>query len=102
MTAAAEKNRQIMQAAWQIFRESYNFPAVPFKSIGRKCFGWALSEAHRRAKIAARAAAIAPEVKAARVAELNRQIELAPYADSYSTTTATIARCQAELATLAA
>ena len=102
MTTAAEKNRQIMQAAWRIFRETYNYPQVRFNSIGRECFAWALRKAHREAKEAARVAAIAPEVKAARVAELARQIELAPYADSYSTTTAIVARCSAELSSLAA
>lgn len=101
-TATAEKNRQIMQNAWRIFRETYNYPKVRFNSIGRQCFAWALRKAHREAKEAARVAAIAPEAKAARVAELTRQIELAPYADSYRTTTAIIARCRAELATLAA
>lgn len=40
----------IMQAAWAIFAETYIYPSLPFNSIGRKGFGWALTEAWRRAK----------------------------------------------------
>lgn len=101
-TTATENRRAIMQAAWQIFRETYRYPAVPFRSIGRKCFAWALSEAHRRAKVAAKIAAIPAADKAARIAELIREKELAVYADSYRTTQNIVARCNAELARLAA
>lgn len=29
---------RVMRRAWAIFRKSYNYPNVPFRSIGRKCF----------------------------------------------------------------
>jgi hypothetical protein len=102
MTTAAENNRQIMQAAWAIFRKTYRYPEVPFKSIGRQCFAWALRKAHAEAKERARLAAMAADAKAARIDALRREIELATYADSYTTTTAIVARCQTELAALAA
>ena len=43
----------IMSRAWAIFRERYNYPAIPFRSIGRPCFAWALCEAWREARDAA-------------------------------------------------
>ena len=46
----------IMKRAWVIFSETYCYPSVPFKSIGRKCFAWALRQAWAEAKQAVEAA----------------------------------------------
>ena len=34
-----------MRRAWVIFRQTYNYPAIKFSDIGRKCFAWALRQA---------------------------------------------------------
>lgn len=68
-----------MARAWTIFRDTYNYPAIKFSSIGWKCFGWALKQAWFEAREAARIAAIPTADKAARIAVLNRTIELASY-----------------------
>lgn len=68
--------RAIMARAWAIFRETYKYPAIKFSSIGRACFGWALRKAWAEAREAVRLTAID---KAARIAVLNRTIELASY-----------------------
>ena len=36
---------RVMRRAWQIFRETYHYPAVPFRSIGRPCFNSCLRQA---------------------------------------------------------
>ena len=99
MTATTEN---VMTAAWRIFRETYNYPAIPFRSIGRQCFVWALKEAHRRAREAARIAAIPAPVKAARVAELEAARDLAPFMASYRQSQARVAEIDAELSRLVA
>jgi hypothetical protein len=43
-----------MARVWAIFRETYDYPAIPFRSIGRSCFASALRMAwgeHRAAAI---------------------------------------------------
>lgn len=94
--------QQIMQAAWAIFRDKYHYPAVPFRSLGRKCFGWCLSEAYRRAREAARIAAIPAEVKAARVAQLTAAREVAGYMASFRQSQARVAEIDRELSNLIA
>lgn len=84
MTNRNENSRQIMTRAWAIFRATYRFPAVPFKSIGRPCFGWALKEAHREVRAAAAIAAIPAPVKAARVEAINRALVILDYRSDYS------------------
>ncbi|CAH1661643.1 conserved hypothetical protein [Hyphomicrobiales bacterium] len=74
----------IMRAAWAIFRESYNYPRIPFASIGRKCFAWALREAWRRGREAARTALLKPEVRKAEVIRLHREIEVLDFADCFT------------------
>lgn len=92
--------QEIMKAAWAIFRETYHYPAVPFRSLGRKCFGWALSEAYRRARAAARIAAIPVEIKTARIAELQAAREIAGFMSSYRQSQARVAEIDAELSRL--
>lgn len=35
----------VMRRAWAVFRETYRYPEITFKDIGRKCFAWALRKA---------------------------------------------------------
>lgn len=76
-------HRTIMIRAWAIFRETYGYPAVPFRSIGRACFTWALRRAWHEAREAARVAAIPAETRGARIAALTGERELLTYADSW-------------------
>lgn len=96
----------IMSRAWVIFRETYKYPAIKFSSIGRHCFGWALKqawfEAREEARLAARLAAMPAVDKAARIAVLNRTIELAEYAESWPQARREIVAACAEIARLSA
>lgn len=85
--------------AKEIFCRTYNYPAVPFRSIGRKCFAWARREACRQVAEAARIAAIPADVKAARAAELRSRIELTFFSGTYAATQRRAAMA-AELASL--
>lgn len=94
--------KAIMVRAWAIFREHYCYPGIPFREIGHKCFGWALHMAWREAKEAARIAAIPAEVKATRIAELRRVIELAEYSESWPQARREISNARAEISRLSA
>jgi hypothetical protein len=74
--------KQVMIRAWAIFRRTYNYPAIKFSDIGRKCFAWALRQAWVEAKAAARVAALSPETKADRIETLQTLIAYAGYIDS--------------------
>src|SRR5260370_42369464 len=71
-----------MRRAWAIFRRTYNYPAIKFSDIGRKCFAWALRQAWVEAREAARVAAMAPAAKADRIETLHALIARAGYIDS--------------------
>jgi hypothetical protein len=72
----------LMTRAWAIFRQTYNYPAIKFSDIGRKCFAWALRQAWVEAREAARVAALSPVAKADRIAMLQSLIAYAGYIDS--------------------
>src|ERR1700722_3719016 len=74
--------KQVMTRAWAIFRQTYNFPAIKFSDIGRKCFAWALRQAWVEARAAARVAARSPDARADRIATLQSLISHAAYIDS--------------------
>jgi hypothetical protein len=86
-----------MRRAWAIFRQFYNFPAIKFSDIGRKCFGWALRQGWIEAREAARVAALAPAVKAERIETLQALIARAGYIDSGPQWKATITRYRDEI-----
>lgn len=92
--------KAIMARAWTIFRETYKYPAIKFSSIGWKCFGWALRTAWAEAREAAHLAAIPTADKAARIAVLNRTIELASYGECWPEVSRTISAARAEIAIL--
>ena len=53
--------RAVMTEAWRIFRTAYNYPYVPFRSIGRPCFVWALNQACANARHQSYLVALGPE-----------------------------------------
>ena len=93
---------QVMQRGWALFRETYRYPAIPFRSIGRHCFVSCLRKAWAEAKETARIAAIPAEVKAARVAELRHALELVPYMASFPQMVARRSAIHSEIARLSA
>jgi len=64
----------VMARAWAILSETYSYPQIPFRSIGRKCFAWALRKAWAEAWAAAALAATSAEELTARVAEIDREL----------------------------
>jgi hypothetical protein len=86
-----------MRRAWAIFRRTYNFPAIKFSDIGRKCFAWALRRAWVEAREAARVAAMAPAAKADRIGTLQSLIAHAGYIDHGPTWRATISAHRSEI-----
>lgn len=52
---------RVMARAWEIFRETYAYPAVPFRSIGRACFASALRSAWAELREIVRLAAFGVE-----------------------------------------
>ena len=72
----------VMARAWVIFRQTYNYPAIKFSDIGRKCFAWALRQAWVEAREAARVAALSPAVRAERIEMLQSLIAYAGFIDS--------------------
>jgi hypothetical protein len=89
-----------MARAWAIFRETYKYPAISFFSIGWKCFGWALRKAWAEARETARIATIPADVKAARIAVLNRTIELASYSECWPEASSEISAARVEITLL--
>jgi hypothetical protein len=97
-----QNNRQVMALAWAIFRQTYNpWGTMPFRSIGRQCFAWALREAWRRQREADRVAAIPASVKAEQSARLTRELELLPYREDYRAAQFRRTEITRQLATLA-
>ncbi|MGJ5136860.1 hypothetical protein ACQR1V_02640 [Bradyrhizobium oligotrophicum] len=72
----------IMRRAWAIFRQTYKFPQIKFRDIGRSCFAWALRKAWAEAQEAVRLAAIPAADKSERIEVLHALIERAGFIDS--------------------
>jgi hypothetical protein len=89
--------KQVMTRAWAIFRQTYNYPAIKFSDIGRKCFAWALRQAWVEAREAARVAAMTPAAKADRIEMLQTLIAYAGYIDSGPQWKATISAHRDEI-----
>jgi hypothetical protein len=86
-----------MRRAWAIFRRTYNFPAIKFSDIGRKCFAWALRQAWVAAREAARLAALSVTAKADRIETLQGLIAHAGFIDSGPRWKATVRECRDEI-----
>ncbi len=91
-----------MRRAWAIFRQTYNYPAIKFSDIGRKCFAWALRQAWVEAREAARIAELSPAAKAERIETLQALIARAGYIDSGPQWKATISAHRDEIRQLTA
>ncbi len=87
----------LMRRAWEIFRETYKYPQIKFKDIGRKCFAWALRQAWEEARQAARVAAIPALERAERIETLQALIGRASYIDHGPSWRATIAAYRNEI-----
>src|SRR5829696_5023055 len=91
----------LMSRAWRIFGITYRYQGrgkgIPFASIGRKAFAWALREAWRQVREEARIVAIPAEVKAARAAEIHDQLADLVWIENYRQAEATRAVLTAEL-----
>jgi len=70
--------------AKEIFCRTYRYPAIPFRSLGRECFAWAMTEARRQIAETARIAAIPAEVKEARLTAINDALLILDYRSDYS------------------
>jgi len=69
----------VMSRAWAIFRETYGYPRLPFRSIGRKCFGWSLRKAWAEKRQAEKLAALPDETLAAFIANTSAKIDSLKY-----------------------
>jgi hypothetical protein len=69
------KRSLLMRRAWAIFRTTYNFPAIPFRSIGRPCFAWALRKAWTEERAADALGAELAEKLEARAAIIRREMD---------------------------
>lgn len=99
-------NRQnVMRRAWAIFRQTYNYPALSWKSVeysDRRCFGSCLRCAWAELREATRLSSISGDVKAARSKALSHEMMLLTFREDYRA--AQVRRCEieTELAHLAA
>ena len=94
--------KELMTRAWAIFRRTYNYPAIPFKSIGVASFAYALRRAWAEAKHAARVDAIPVNVKAERSTALRRELELLPYRGDFRAASLRGQEIETQLGVLAA
>ena len=69
------KSGQVMQRAWELFRATYNFPAIPFRSIGRPFFASCLRMAWAEAKRASALAETPTDVLEHQAASFRSQID---------------------------
>jgi hypothetical protein len=76
--------RGVLARAWELFRTSYNYPRVPFRSLGWGCFTWALKRAWSEARETVRLAGLGIEaLKAADAIEPRVRVGLSTsYTDS--------------------
>jgi hypothetical protein len=70
----------IMHRAWEIFREDYRFPTIPYASIGRHCFAASLRKAWAEKRAADKLAATNTATLAADVADIEAEIAGLTYA----------------------
>jgi hypothetical protein len=71
--------KAIMSEAWRIFRETYNYPYVSFRSIGRRCFASALRLAWAKARELVRLASLGSEALESELHRLRGERALLDY-----------------------
>jgi hypothetical protein len=92
----------IMHRAWEIFREDYRFPTIPYASIGRHCFAASLRKAWAEKRAADKLAATNTATLAADVADIAAEIASLSYAPFTVNVTRERSRLLAVLAPIAA
>ncbi len=71
---------KIMRRAWELMRTKYRMGnPFTFQQIGRGCLAWCMGEAWRKAKEAARVAAIPADEKARRIERLRAEMDRVDY-----------------------
>ena len=70
-----ENSGEVLRRAWAIFAETYHYPTVPFRSIGRRCFNSALRRAWNEARAAAELAAMSIADIRARLVSIEAEID---------------------------
>jgi hypothetical protein len=91
-----------MSRAWAIFRNTYGYPTVLFRSIGRQCFAWALRKAWWEVREARALAVMPAERLSARVSYLRDEIELLSFRSFATNAGAARRKLEVELSALAA
>lgn len=98
-TTTSFNRAAIMRMAWKLYRNTYEmFSKV---RLNREGFRWALTEAWRRAKEAARNATIPLEVKQARAGVIRAELDSLKFKSFQINVTPIRARLEAELSALA-
>lgn len=92
----------IMRRAWALFRQTYRYPDIPFRSIGRPCFTSCLRKAWAEARKATDVAGTPADVKATRIAALQSAINLESYSENWSQARVNIAAMAQEIRQLTA
>jgi hypothetical protein len=82
VTTPPDNRRAVMICAWAIFRTTYNHPVMPFRSIGRSCFAWALQKAWAEHRDRAAVATTPTDVRGAQIAQLERERQVLEFADN--------------------
>jgi len=90
----------IKTRAKAIFCETYSYPAVPLRSIGRRCFKSALTAARQEAEQIDRLKAIPATIRNARMAELETAIGRVWMVENFRQAKGRAAALAAELAAL--
>ena len=69
----------IITRAWFLFREHYDYPAIPFRSIGRACFNACLRAAWAKHRAEVDLAIRPAEVIQARIDQISRELDELKY-----------------------
>jgi len=106
-TETTETTRAVVLKAKGIFCALYNYPSVPFRSIGRPCWAYAVRRARvelaTEAAHVARVAAMSPEARTDRAAHIRGRLALVPMlSDDWAAVSAARHALETELARLSA
>lgn len=82
-TAGAIDRCAVMRRAWDLMKIEYGFGRIPFRSIGRTCFGWCLRKAWSEVRDEIARRAIPAEVLADRIASLEEELSNLVYIDDW-------------------
>lgn len=81
--AGAIDRRAVMCRAWDLMRRVYQFGQLRFSSIGRQCLGWCVRKAWAEARDEISRWSIPAAEKAARIADLRRELSSLVYIDDW-------------------